>query len=95
MRQVSPDESAPFEFWSYVDAIPAEDFQNHDCSAGSVQWVWRSGDGRYEHVLVDSHDDADVFMAVVLDLHNQEVFGHRLLDMKAEYGLRSAGDQAE
>jgi hypothetical protein len=88
MRRVERDGGAPFDFWTYFDSIPAEDFQNHDCSAGSVRWVWRSGDGRYEHVLVNSQGDGDMFMAMVLDLHNREVLGHRLLDMKSEYGLR-------
>ena len=88
MTRVPSDGNAPFPFWSYVDQIPSEDFQGYDCSEGSVQWVWRSDDGRFEHVLIDAKQDKDVFMAVVLDLTKREVVGHRLMDFKREYGLR-------
>ena len=87
MVRVSADGNAPFPFWSYVDQIPKGDFRGYDCSEGSVRWVWREEDGRFEHILVDSKEDEDVFMAVVLDLLNKEVVGHRLMDFKHEYGL--------
>jgi hypothetical protein len=88
MVRVQSDGNAPFPFWSYVDQIPSVDFQGYDCSGGSVQWVWRGEDGRFEHVLIDAKDDKDVFMVVVLDLTKREVFGHRLIDFKREYGSR-------
>jgi len=88
MLRVRSDGDAPFPFWAYVDQIPTEDFQGYDCSEGSVQWVWRSNDGRFEHILIDSKEDKDVFMVVVLDLAKKEVVGHRLMDFKREYGTR-------
>jgi len=88
MLRIPADEAAPFDFWSYVDAIPEGDYCGYDCSEGSVQWVWQSEDMRYEHVLIDSAEDPDVFMVIVLDLVEGSVFGHRLLDLKSEYGLR-------
>jgi hypothetical protein len=88
MVRVQSDGNAPFPFWSYVDQIPSEDFQGYDCSEASVQWVWRSEDGRFEHVLIDAKEDKDVFMVVVLDLTKSEVIGHRLMDFKREYGSR-------
>lgn len=91
MQRIRPDSGAPFDFWSYVDSIPNEDFCGHDCSTGSVQYVWRSGDGHFEHVLIDCLDDSDCFMVIVLNLHEQRVHGHRLLDLKIEYGLNSTG----
>ena len=88
MRRVESDGDAPFPFWAYVDQIPTDDFQGYDCSEGSVQWVWRGDDGRFEHILIDSKQDKDVFMVVVLDLAKREVVGHRLTDFKREYGSR-------
>ena len=88
MVRVLADGNAPFPFWSYFDLIPQDDFQGYDCSEGSVQWVWREEGGRFEHILIDSKEDKDVFMAVILDLSKEEVFGHRLMDFKHEYGLR-------
>ena len=88
MQRVSADGNAPFPFWSYVDQIPKEDYQGFDCSEGSVQWVWRADDGRFEQILIDTKEDKDVFMAIVLDLQKKQVVGHRLMDFKREYGLR-------
>ena len=88
MVRVGSDGNAPFPFWSYVDQIPKEDFRGYDCSEGSVQWVWRSDDARFEHILIDTKEDKDVFMVIVLDVTNREVVGHRLMDFKREYGLR-------
>jgi hypothetical protein len=88
MVRVSASGNTSVPFWSYVDHIPIADFQGFDCSAGRVQWVWREDGGRFEHILIDAKEDKDVFMVVVLDLLNNQVLGHRLMDFKREYGLR-------
>jgi hypothetical protein len=88
MVRVNADGDAPIPFWSYVDSIPKEDFQGYDCSEGSVRWVWRSDDHSFEHICIDTKEDGDVFMVIVLDLARREVAGHRLMDLKREYGLR-------
>jgi hypothetical protein len=93
MRQAGPDDEPPFDFWEYVEAIPARDFEGRDCSEGSVRTVYRDASGRYEHVLIDS-DDREVFMVVVLDRESKTVLGHRLLDLPRLYGLRDDNQQA-
>jgi hypothetical protein len=40
----------------------------------------------YEHVLVNT-EDQNVFMVLVLDLDAGVVYGHRILDLRREYGL--------
>ena len=86
MVRVQQDDQPPFDFWGYFDQIPSADFSGHDCSSGSVTYVYRHPSGRFEHVLVDS-DTRDVFMVVVLDRQNGVVLGHRLLDLPRLYGL--------
>ena len=90
MLRVRSNGDAPFPFWAYVDQIPTEDFKGYDCSEGSVQWVWRSDDRSFEHILIDTKEDKDVFMVIVLDLAKKEVVGHRLMDFKRAYGLRES-----
>jgi hypothetical protein len=87
MQRVGPEEYPPFDFWPYFEAIPQEDFGSYDCADGTVTSAWRTGDGRYEHVLIDSKD-RDVFMVLVLDLKGERVTGHHLLDLPGLYGLR-------
>ena len=86
MQRLSADEAPPFDFWPYFDSIPDEDFEGFDCSAGSVTYVYRDPDGRYEHVHVDS-GDPNVFMVLVLDRRAKTMVGHRLLNLAALYGL--------
>ncbi len=83
-------EDAPVEFWSYFDTIPESDFAGHDCSAGIVTSVYRDTSGRWEHVLVGT-EDRNVFMVLVVDLTNQCVQGHHLLDLNQRYGLGPQG----
>jgi hypothetical protein len=85
-RQRVGDENAPFDFWAYFDAIPAADFEGHDCSEGAVENVWRMSPGPYVHVLVNT-EDRNAFMVLVLDYEAGVVHGHRLLDLSREYGL--------
>src|ERR1700736_332815 len=87
--RVPADEVPTFDFWPYFDAIPAADFEGHDCSARAVRYVWREASGRFEHVLVNS-EDRNVFMVLILDRIAQKVHGHRLVDLNQEYGLDEA-----
>jgi hypothetical protein len=86
MKRLAADAEPPFELWDYFDAIPQSDFEGHDCSAGSVTYVWEHPTGRYQHVLVSS-EDKNVLMVLVLNIVRRSVFGHRLLDLNNEYGL--------
>jgi hypothetical protein len=79
----------PFDFWPYFESIPNEDFEHHDCSEGIVDWVWRSEDGRFEHILVNTREDEDAFMVIVLDREANSVFGHHFINLKNEYGIDS------
>lgn len=70
----------PFDFWPYVQAIPPEDFGEYDCREGNVGHVYRMGDS-YEHVLIQSQYEG-IAMVIVLDLKEQQVFGHFMLDIR-------------
>jgi hypothetical protein len=69
-----------FDFWRYVEAIPAEDFEQYDCTAGIVGHVYRMAD-EFEHILIQSQY-AEIAMVIVLDLKAQQVYGHYLLDIR-------------
>jgi hypothetical protein len=83
-------EGPPFDFWAYFDGIPPADFEGHGCSAGIIESVYRDRSGRHKHVRVES-EDRNVFRVLVLGLLGGEVHGHRLLDLKREYGLEGGG----
>lgn len=77
----------PFDFWPYFDAVPPEDFDGFDFTAGEVSHAWNMPGGKYQHVLVRC-PDPDVFLVLVLDLIKCRVHGHHLLDLPRLYGRR-------
>jgi hypothetical protein len=89
MQRVGDDEEPPFDFWTYFEQIPEADFEGFDCSEGQVDIAWRTGDGRFEHILVNTREDLDAFMVIVLDRDTNSVLGHRFLNLKKEYGIDS------
>lgn len=79
------------DVWPYVDAVPEGELEGVAIVHGRVDYVYRSADGRYDHVLVAT-EKANVFLAVVVDLMSGGIYGHHLLDLEAAYGLRAAND---
>jgi len=53
---------------------------------GSVEAAYRNANDSFDHVLVTT-DDRNVFIVLVIDLKNDVIFGHHLLDLNHEYGL--------
>jgi hypothetical protein len=78
------------DFWPYADSIPAADFAGYDGTDGRVEYVWQSGDGEFEHVLINTAESRDVFMVIVIDRRTPAVVGHYLLDLPTLYGLAGA-----
>jgi len=91
MVPVGQDDDPPFDFWPYAATIPADDFDGHDCSRGTVSNAYRHPEGKYLHVHLEA-EERDVFMVLVLDVGAKRVIGHRLLDLPRLYGLRSGSD---
>lgn len=91
MNRLGPDSFPPLVFWPYVEAIPSHDYGGYDCSGGNVDYVYVNSQETFSHVLINSND-RNVFMVVVLDLVAGTVHGHRLLNLKKEYGLDSSDE---
>ena len=89
MKRLSSNAIPPFEFWDYFSGIPTADFEGHDCSAGSVAYVYENSTGHFQHVLINS-EGKNIFMALILDIQARNVFGHRLLNLNREYGLEQS-----
>jgi hypothetical protein len=81
-RELKEAVEAPPDFWSYFDHIPKKDFGGFDCSDGQIRWAFRTSDGIHDLVHVDTKEDKDAFMVLVVHLQTKTVVGHRLLDLK-------------
>lgn len=87
MQNVSQAATNVIDIWRYVEAVTPTELQGHLVVDGVVELVYRSGDGHYDHVLVMTRTK-NVYLVVVVDLWQDSIFGHRLLDLNAEYGFR-------
>ncbi|HEY4117759.1 MAG TPA: hypothetical protein VGM56_07890 [Byssovorax sp.] len=80
MRDVTSAPRPPVPLWQYVGAVPEGELEGHGlCDA--VEQVFRSADGRFDHVAVPT-GSIDVFLVVVIDNQRSRVVGHRLLDLR-------------
>ena len=90
VRDVTATAEAAIDIWPYVAAVPLPDLGGHDITRARahhlVEKVFRSGDHRFDHVLVPTAT-SDVFLAVVVDRPSRRVHGHHLLNLRRLYGL--------
>jgi hypothetical protein len=90
MRDVLATATNVTNIWPYVAAIPKVDLGGHFVTDGCVEHVYRNGIGTFDHVLVATRTK-NVFVAVIVDLVQDAIMGHYLLDLNREYGLDSTG----
>jgi hypothetical protein len=79
-------EGGVIDIWPYVASVPAADLDGEVVRTEVVDGVWRSGEERWDHVLVAT-DTQNVHLVVVVDLVADQIFGHHLLDLNAKYGV--------
>jgi hypothetical protein len=82
-------ESEPFNVpfvWNYVRNIPKQDYEGFEVEEDQIPYVYETGDGRFEHVFV-STKTANVFMLILLNNDEENIYGHHLLDLNEEYGI--------
>jgi len=82
------------DIWPYVAAVPAVDLAGAEVRPDQVDGVFRSGDGRWDHVMVATNTQ-NVHLVVVVDIAADQVHGHHLLDLNAKYGIAPQLMQAE
>jgi len=83
MIDVTKTAAYAIDIWPYVRSIPAEELDSLKFRDRKVESVYRSGDGRYDHVLIKT-ETKNVYLVIVVYLKEDAVFGHRLLDLNRE-----------
>ena len=72
------------EVWPYVDDLGDDPF---DIEGNDVECVYRSADGRWDHVLIPSAVPP-IYLVVVIDVARNEILGHHVLTLNDQYGVR-------
>ncbi len=85
MRDVTTDAEPLLDVWPYVEAIPVAE-RSATGPLGDVEYVYRSGDDKYHHVLIGTNFE-NVYLVVVVALEAGAIWGHHVLDLGERYGL--------
>jgi hypothetical protein len=86
MRDVKESATDVIDIWPYVSAIPEADLKGHTVWDQFVEYVYRTADDIYDHVLVMTRSP-NVYLVILIDLKDDQIYGHYLLDLIEEYGL--------
>jgi hypothetical protein len=86
MRDVLASATNVIDIWPYVASVPLSDLFGNTIVDGMVEHVYRNATDTFDHVMVVT-SAKNVFLAIVVDLKGDAVFGHHLLDLNQEYGL--------
>jgi len=84
----SPDEVAIVDIWGYIESISETDFDGFSMGDNEVQMVRRTGDMKYDHVLIPA-ETKNVYLVLVVDLAGLFIFGHHILNLNEKYGLET------
>ena len=71
--------------WSYVDSIHAHDHKGCELVKGDVPYIYRTSDGKYDHIFVSTTTE-NAF--VILIVQERAIVGHHFLDLNVEYGIK-------
>ena len=91
MTDVTQTATDVINIWPYVRSVPKQDLQGHRIwkrffEKRFVEFVSRTGDAAYDHVMVMTRTK-NVYLVIVIDLLGDRILGHRLLDLNEAYGL--------
>lgn len=88
MQDVAHSAKNVLDVWPYIEQIPPTDLEGHFVEDQQlIEAAYRTNDGRYDHVLAITKT-ANVYLVIVIDLINDSIYGHHLLDLNREYGLQ-------
>jgi hypothetical protein len=86
MHNVTETATDVLDIWPYIDSVPSADLDGHTINDRLVECVYRSDNGCFDHVLVVTRTK-NVYLAIVVDLARDSIYGHRLLNLNREYSL--------
>jgi len=86
MLDVTESATDVIDIWPYVNSVALVDLEGHTIFDDLVEHVYRDDGNRFDHVLVMTKTK-NVYLAVIVDLAKDSIYGHRLLDLNKEYGL--------
>ena len=85
MTNITGNEEKVIDLWTYAEPALEKTFPNQDTSNMDVEYVYESGDKRWQHILIRT-SKSDRYFVVVVDRDQKSIIGHHLLDLRLLYG---------
>lgn len=86
MTNVTGCEEELVDLWSYAEPALKKTFPGQETSEMDVEYVYESGDNRWQHILIKALKP-DHYFVVVVDKGKKAIIGHHQLDLRSLYGL--------
>lgn len=87
MTDVTQQPGGCIDIWPYVRLVQHSiQLPQRVIDGNWVEYVYRSQFNHYDHVLIPA-GRFNTFLVVVVDRVHGSIFGHKVLDLNAEYGL--------
>ena len=87
MTDVTQTAEPVVDIWNYVEELVKQKLvDNYVYENNLVETVYRNDTSTFDHILLPT-GNPNIFVTLVVDLTNQNIFGHIELDLNQKYGL--------
>ena len=88
MQDVTATAQPIVDIWPYVNLLVQNKIvAPHVFIDELVEYVYRNGNATYDHVLLPT-DSEKLFIVIVVSTNQAAIYGHYLLDLAQEYGIK-------
>jgi len=78
----------PIDIWKYAHELTQNgELNSYVYERELVEYVYRNNSNTYDQILLPS-EKQNVFLVIVIDILKNEIYGHRLLDLNKEFGVK-------
>jgi hypothetical protein len=90
MNDVTTVVDAVVDIWEYIELLEKAKYYLNDyiLENGIVEKVYRNSLNTYEQILVQT-EKKNIYLIIVVNIKEQNIFGHYLLDLNKEYGIKN------
>jgi hypothetical protein len=90
MNDVTNVADAIVDIWEYVEALETSEYFINDyiIEKRLIEKVYRNSINTYDQILIPTIKN-NVYLIIIVDIKKGNIFGHYLLDLNEEYGIKN------
>jgi hypothetical protein len=90
MNNVTNDVDEIVDVWEYVKALETSEYFINDYIIRKrlVEYVYRNSINTYDQILIPTIEK-NIYLIIIVDIKKENIFGHYLLDLNKEYGIKN------